>query len=127
MEQRFEELIAKLAISDEVEKIYRHGISHLFNLIKHKLAGRMLFNPSLSDVIEPIILLNPFYGGSFDRHTNIRGISDIDVYFIYKLTNYRQYLGTTAFPDEMMKHQLNIDDITGDLLMNKLIPCYVFY
>ena len=45
----------------------------------------------------------------------------IDVYFVYALTNYRQYLGTTAFPDEMMKHQLNLDDITGDLLMNRLI------
>ncbi len=111
IEQKFEELIANLAISDAVEKIYRHGILHLFYLIKDRFVGGRYVSHSWFDGIEPIALSTPFYGGSFDRHTNIRGISDIDVYFVYLLTNYRQHLSYTAFPEELMNpNLLNLGD-----------------
>ena len=81
---RLEQLISSLAISKQNKFIYRVGIVEIFAIIKEQLRGGIVMSkPWYMHISNGLVLQNPFYGGSFKRHTHIAGISDIDTYFIY--------------------------------------------
>jgi len=107
---RLEQLIDSLSITEGREKYLRHQIVYLERVVKE--ASKINYNPTenqieiLSNSLE---IIRFWYGGSFDRGVHINEGFDLDIYLIYSLVKGHE-----------KKHKLGVKSLSGEILFNIL-------
>ncbi len=117
--KKLEQLISILAISKQTEHIYKVGLIEIFAIIKDELHGSIIMSSAWDrHTTNNLILQNPFYGGSFQRHTQVEGISDIDTYFVYLHSKSVPPYYLSSYRSQDINYE---EEITGKVLLD---TCY---